>query len=490
MKQLDSLLRTVSIASISSLAWACSHGPTVQEFPNTASAQEEVSKFDADLNVALSSQVDVLSPRNFKEAKESLNDAKSSLAKQKDAKDTLHKVAEGRAYLDRANEFSRLSHANIEEVIVARQQAISAGAPGLLASDFRKADETLIAATSRIEENELKTASENRSALQLKYLDLELRSIKQSRLGGARATITQAVKEGAKDLSPRTLAIAEKSIQDTDAFITGNRHDTARITERADESRKSAEHVLKIARDSKAGKQSSAEDQALRMEGEQNKVADKETQILDKDSQLVNKQAQLNDNQARLDSSQAQLADNKVVLSSNQVLLAEGASANQALAARNANLASDKAFNARFEEARAEFTRSEAEVYKQGNTLTIRLRGLEFPVAQAILRDGNFPLLAKVQKVINGFGKSSVIVEGHTDSVGGKVRNEKLSTDRAQAVRDYFLANTGGHPLNVQAIGYGFQKPLASNKTANGRAQNRRVDVLIQAESPPATTSN
>lgn len=99
----------------------------------------------------------------------------------------------------------------------------------------------------------------------------------------------------------------------------------------------------------------------------------------------------------------------------------------------------------------------------------IRLRGLKFPVAQAVLKGSNFPLLAKVQKVIKDFGKSTVVVEGHTDSVGGKIINEKLST-------------AGSDPVTITAVGYDYQKPLATNKTSVGRAQNRRVDILIQHE--------
>ena len=442
---------------------ACSHGPTVQDFADTSNPTVEVNSFDAEMTGAMANQVNVLSPRNFQEAQDNLNSAKKSLDKQKDAKDTLHYVAVGHAYLVRSNEFATLAHANIEDVIIARQDAIKAGAPGYFSADFMNADKNLKAVTAEIEKNDLKDAASNRSNLQASYLDLELKSTKEAYLGKSQATIALAIKEGAKDYAPRSLAIAQKSEIDSEAFITANRHDSEQLTARSTETRTAADHLLKITRSSRSGKKTSSEDNALALEGEQNQVVAKQDQINTKDDQLDAKDSQID--------------------SKNNQVRAEIA-ANQALNNENKNLEADKAFNRSFDEARAEFTSSEAEVYKQGNTLMIRLRGLEFPTAQAVLKGSNFPLLAKVQKVIKDFGKSSVIVEGHTDSRGGKLLNEKLSTNRAQAVKDYFVANAGSDTLDIKSIGYDYQKPLASNKTPDGRAQNRRVDILIQAEEP------
>ncbi len=504
MKNINRSTKAFFLTSLAAGLVACSHGPTVQEFADTASPNDEVAKLATEMNTALANQVNVLSPHNFKEAQESLQDAKKSLDKQHSAKDILHDVAQGHAYLNRASEFTQLAHINIEDVVIARQQALTAGAPELFAKDFRKADDSLIDVTSDIEKNELKEAVANRSPLQLRYLALELQAIKQAKLGPSREIIANAKKEGAKDFAPRSLAIAEKSVSDTDAFITGNRHDTAEITARTVKTRSSAEHLLKITRDSKSGKKTSSEELALRMENEQNKVVETQGQLSDTESQLAIKQIQLASGEKSMEILAAENASKQNELEKNESAnlaltvenvkkqneLTKGETANQALTAQNASLESDQALNRRFEEARAEFNKSEAEVYKQGNTLMIRLRGLEFPVAQAVLKGSNFPLLAKVQKVIKRFGKSSVTVEGHTDSNGGKVLNERLSSERAQAVKEYLLSNAGDQPIHVTAMGFGDQKPLATNKTSSGRAQNRRVDILIQPDSEPNSSTN
>jgi len=95
----------------------------------------------------------------------------------------------------------------------------------------------------------------------------------------------------------------------------------------------------------------------------------------------------------------------------------------------------------------------------------------------------NFSLLAKVQKVIGDIGAKQIEVEGHTDSSGGKKLNEELSAKRAESVQSYLVSNNNIAAEKITATGYGYSKPIATNKTAEGRAQNRRVDIIITAES-------
>jgi OOP family OmpA-OmpF porin len=71
-----------------------------------------------------------------------------------------------------------------------------------------------------------------------------------------------------------------------------------------------------------------------------------------------------------------------------------------------------------------------------------------------------------------------VLVEGHTDNIGTAAYNQQLSIKRAMAVRDALVKN--GVPAHlIEAKGYGFDKPVASNKSKDGRAQNRRVEITI-----------
>jgi len=422
---------------------ACSQKPVVQEFPVTASPSEEVKRFEADMKTAFGNQSDVLSPTHYNEAQNILDDARESLENQKDAADaqeTLHLVAEGRAHLDAAIKMTATSKSLIAEVVQARQEALNAGAYGYFEKDFKDIDEDLAEVTGNIEKNDLDQANEYRAKLQSAYLDLELRALKEKNLANAKQNIETAKDEKAGKFAPRTLAIAEKSYQDTEAYITGNRHSTDEIKRKSDETLAQSERLLKITRSAKGLDSASPEETALIMEKDQ--------------AQIAAKQSELNSVQGT----------NRSLLSAKQALEAE------------------QAFNESFERAQAQFSKNEAEVYKQDGALMIRLRGLEFPTAKADLKKSNFALLSKVQKVIKDFGDSSVVVEGHTDSVGGKSANDKLSSARAEAVKEYLITNEAVPSAKVEAIGYGYQKPLASNKTANGRAQNRRVDIVIKPQ--------
>ncbi len=443
---------------------ACSHSPEVQDIAATASPTEELQKLDADMTAAQKEQVDILSPNNYEKAQTSQTDARHDLDKQKDSSKVLHEIAKSRAYLNQARAVAQVGHTNIEDVITARQQAISADAPKYFSKEFEVADRNFREIGEDMEKNNLETASKYRTSLQGQYLNLELVSIKAANLGDAQTTIEKSVKEGAKTYAPRTLAIAEKDFKDTAAFITANRHDE-QVKAKSAATLESANHLLKITRDAKSGKKTSPEELALQMESEKNQVAAKNSQLQVKESELLNKNSQLANKDSELSDKNTQLTGAALALEETN---------------RKAN--ATKEFNQKYETARAQFSESEADVYKQGDDLVIRLKTLEFPKSKANLKASNFSVLAKVESVIKSFGDSSVTIEGHTDSVGGKEVNQKISMERAEAIKAYFVANSAAEPSKIKAVGYDYQKPLATNKTAAGRAQNRRVDIRIQPE--------
>lgn len=439
--------------TVLTVAISCSSKPMVNSYPPTASPAEEIANLESDLNSAREKQVNILSPINFGEAQDSLEDAKEYYRKGRDAKLTLEEVALGNAYLRNANTVATIARENMGDVVAARQSALRANAPAYFGNDFKKTDNDLVRVTKAIEKNKLSGVAKSRAELQAKYLELELKAIKENNLKESRETITMAKQEGAKTYAPRTLAIAEKSYLDTESYITVNRHNNREINLRAKETLDAANHVLKINRLAKGSKKVSTEEIALAMEREKNRVAAKEGEI-----------GMVED---KLESTQSALDRQKE---------AERMAKNE--------LAAIKARDEKYEMARKEFASDEAEVYKQGDDLLIRLKGMEFPSSKAVIQSKNYPLLSKVQKIIGEFGTgTAVVVEGHTDSIGSKPINEKLSTQRAMAVKEYLESNSGGIVSKIEAVGYGDEKPLAGNKTASGRAQNRRVDIIIKPES-------
>ncbi len=102
-----------------------------------------------------------------------------------------------------------------------------------------------------------------------------------------------------------------------------------------------------------------------------------------------------------------------------------------------------------------------------------------FATGQADLRPGAQANLDRLAAQLNQHPDRRVVVEGHTDSTGSESLNAALSQRRAEAVRNY-LVSAGVSSNRVTAIGKGQGFPVASNDTAEGRQQNRRVEVILE----------
>ena len=106
------------------------------------------------------------------------------------------------------------------------------------------------------------------------------------------------------------------------------------------------------------------------------------------------------------------------------------------------------------------------------------LDGTNFDFDKATLRPAAIGKLDHAVRIMNDNPKIRVSVEGHTDSVGSDAYNEELSERRARAVFDY-LVGQGIDASRLIPAGYGESRPAASNESAEGRAQNRRVDLVV-----------
>ena len=113
--------------------------------------------------------------------------------------------------------------------------------------------------------------------------------------------------------------------------------------------------------------------------------------------------------------------------------------------------------------------------------LIVSLSDVLFDFDQASLKPGAKEKLAKVSGILLAYPTLHMNVEGHTDSIGTDEYNLGLSQRRADAVRDYLTSN-GISTANVQSIGLGKADPVASNDTAPGRQQNRRVEMVVSGD--------
>ena len=112
----------------------------------------------------------------------------------------------------------------------------------------------------------------------------------------------------------------------------------------------------------------------------------------------------------------------------------------------------------------------------------IVLRGVHFDFDKSDLRADSRPTLEETADTLKDNPGVHITVEGHTDAQGTEIYNERLSVRRAEAVFRY-LVNRGVAPERMEVVGYGESKPVASNDTEEGRAQNRRVELRVANQS-------
>jgi outer membrane protein OmpA-like peptidoglycan-associated protein len=118
-------------------------------------------------------------------------------------------------------------------------------------------------------------------------------------------------------------------------------------------------------------------------------------------------------------------------------------------------------------------------VVRKGDNLTLDMPGdLTFDTNSADLRANLYPILDKVGSTLVEYGDTVVEVAGHTDSTGTAAYNQALSERRAQSVAAY-LTSHGIKQQRLIVVGAGEDHPVASNATAQGRQQNRRVELTI-----------
>lgn len=132
---------------------------------------------------------------------------------------------------------------------------------------------------------------------------------------------------------------------------------------------------------------------------------------------------------------------------------------------------------------REELVGTGVQVQKVGeNVRLIMPSNITFDTDSAVFKPVFNNILTSVAKVINEFDKTKVQVIGYTDNTGSAAYNDKLSMQRAQAVANY-LKLRGVNAARLMVYGYGENNPIASNATAAGREQNRRVEItLINAQ--------
>lgn len=130
-------------------------------------------------------------------------------------------------------------------------------------------------------------------------------------------------------------------------------------------------------------------------------------------------------------------------------------------------------------ELRAELVSTGVQVVETDDSIRLIMPGnITFKTDSADINSSFYSVLNSVAKVLNKYSNSTVMVSGHTDSTGSAEYNLNLSRERANSVASY-LQGQGVKSSRFEVLGLGSSNPIASNDNANGRAQNRRVEIKI-----------
>lgn len=427
------------------------------EFAADADPNTEINRLEQDIRTARTEQTDVAAPKSFKMAEQYLAEAQEERADGESAREILEEVGMGRAALESAKKAQELSEKQFSDIMLAREAALAAGASNFQPKDLKKADEDFADLTEDYETQAINQwaqgkeilafsdVSQNRRAsLKSKYGEIELDSLKGKHLGRAKSMIEMAEKNSASSYAPKSLNLARTKYKDAETVIANNRQDIAAIEMAARDANLEAEKLLRVTNTARSAKGLSTEDIALDIENKKEALSEAEM-TAEQRAQMIKER-------------NSQLAG---ALNENQEFR------------RKAE------FDEALVNAQKMFSPNEADVYRQGDKILIRLKSANFVSGRAEVGSAAYPVLGKVKDLLKEVNAEDIMIEGHTDLSGSKAQNMKLSKARAEAVAAYLKSNSELKPEQISTEGFGFEKPLAPNNTKQGRAQNRRVDIIV-----------
>ena len=480
MKQKTSFSAMMCFLTICVLFTACGGRQLeVESISKTEHPQQLINQLENDVALARNQNINVLSPTWFGKAESSLDEAKKLLEEGAELSKIFDKIATGRAELNQAQKIAEVSRVTLADAIQGRELARKAGAAAL-GKDYQEAEEGFLELSRAIEKENLGYAQRNQAAVTEQFRRLEIRAIKIRTIGEVRNLLRAAEKQKSDKIAPESYAAAKNKLLEADTFITENPYQNEQMSILANEALFLARRHMEIAAEVRQIQQMTPEQTALKMESILHTISSRLTapDMRDQSFEQQNESilATISARQADQEFTAKKIKTQQLEITDLQDKIAslEGQSRQQ-----QQRLMAQKQLNQLFSEVRDYFDPSEAEVYKRENQLIIRLKAIRFPVGQSVIMPDNYALLGKVQRAIRAFGTPDVIIGGHTDSTGPEPLNEHLSQQRAEAVRQYLVAN-GILPFDkIIAVGYGSMRPLASNSTEKGRAMNRRIDVTI-----------
>ncbi len=460
-----------------------------------ATAQDELRKTffkEADAAKATAEAADaaLLAPRSYERGIREYADAEFALERGRSIEIVRSNAADAARYFRTATTAAELAATALAQVMKSRQDAANARAPELAPDIWTEAQRDFADAIRILERGDLKGSKRRGIEATSLYRDAELVAIKAQYLTETRQLLADADRARVGRYAPITLGKAKQLLADAERELNENRYDTDLPRSLARQANYEAKHaiylseVVRKVRD----RDMTAEQLVLRWEKPMRDISGAADIVPDMEdgpdrlaAELVAHVEQLrNENQAL----GQEKAENEIRLAEMEEEMAaldeRLGGATEERAALIQRLEAQARVKQQFEQVEKMFTASEARVFREGNNIILRLVALTFDSGQSQIKPQSFELLGKVEKAIDVFPRSELIIEGHTDSHGGDDFNQNLSQARAESVQQYMINAMRIPTYRLIATGYGETRPVASNETESGRERNRRIDIVIR----------
>jgi len=466
-----------------------------------AVAQDELhdtffKEVDAARAAAVAANASLLAPRSYSAAIKDYGAADAGLKRGRNIEYVRNKTGSAEDHFNTATTAAELAKTVLSQVMKSRQDAANAKAPDMSPEIWDKAQREFGSAIRYLERGDLKNAKRKDISATSLYRDAELVAIKAQYLTETRRLLADADRARVGRYAPITLDKAKQLLAEAEKELNENRYDTDRPRNLARQANYEAKHAIylsEVVRDVR-DKDLTVEQLVLQWEEPLNQIsgaADIVPAMAEGHAELTEELVTHIENQSNeIQSLQQEFAAGNMRMADMEEEIRAldqrlgGATAERAALVQR--LEAQARVKEQFQQVEKMFSRSDARVFREGNNVILRLVGLSFNSGESELRQGSFDLLTKVEKAIDVFPRSEIVIEGHTDSYGGDESNQRLSQQRAESVQQYMINAMRIPSYRLIATGFGETNPVANNETESGRARNRRIDIVIKPNLDPA----
>jgi outer membrane protein OmpA-like peptidoglycan-associated protein len=470
------IMKTASLASMlcaSLLMSACS--TTNKNVKMDPKVKSEITEYKEQTNIKENRGEHLLAPDAWEEVQEL-------------QQEIVEKAREGALYSEMQDLISKRDKAmenfrekvsfaktHLAELLVARDEALSHGAYGL--ETFKEADEEFSELSESVQEKDLNEMIGERGEIIKMYKEAKVEAIQNSELRVATTDYHMALELDADDFFEKQTEETKKAMDRAKELISEYPDSQKYYKDAVRTAGVKAANLLSLTQTAKWIDEKPAAEISTKLHSDMNRVLSNYSYV-NPELYSWNSKVQIVENESEfMPHLVGELSDAQWKASIRAHELDKMEKTNSKL---KSQLEREKELDENMQKVASLFTKEEAEVYRKGDEIVVKLIGLNFAFNKANLPNNAEKLLKKVSKATEILKPEEVKVIGRSDSVGDALYNQKLSQKRAQNVSEFLRKQTDISSDDLEVMGVGFQRPYAENKTKQGRAMNRSVDIVFE----------